>query len=243
MDLNAHQGVHNGIGLLGIQLGQLLRRQHLCGKKGVGAAAWPEVLTPPSWAFPRPSLSSGWCHPRRGDAGQGTAQASDLDGESRSGGPRTLRVKGCVGLPQTGGFQDVAALPVDEEAPGIEVHLVTRCLEVQGHCGHSRGGQGLLVALSSLLSLRGSLLSRQTDFVRRGLGSLQRGSPLPGWEYHPTMAWGHHGSQGPSPTITCTSWLESLKARERFPWLPQGAPSSPLAMLIVLQSPLSSVWA
>lgn len=112
--------------------------------------------------------------PQRGP-GQGMAQASDLDGESRSGGPRTLRVKGCVGLPQTGGFQDVAALPVDEEAPGIEVHLVTRCLEVQGHCGHSRGGQGLLVALSSLFSLRGSLLSLQTDCVRRGLGSLQGG--------------------------------------------------------------------
>ena len=126
------------------------------------------------------------------------AQASDLDGESRSGGPRILRVKGCVGLPQTGGFQDIAALPVDEEAPGIEVHLVTRCLEVQGHCGHSRGGQGLLVALSSLLSLGGSLLSLQTDFVRRGLGSLQRGSPCLGESTTPPWLGGIMAARDPA---------------------------------------------
>ena len=144
------------------------------------------------------------------------AQASDLDGESRSGGPRILRVKGCVGLPQTGGFQDIAALPVDEEAPGIEVHLVTRCLEVQGHCGHSRGGQGLLVALSSLLSLGGSLLSLQTDFVRRGLGSLREGPPA-SVRVPPHHGLGASWQPGTQPTITCTSWLESLKARERFP--------------------------
>lgn len=184
-----------------------------------GAAARPEALTPPSRALPRPPLSSGWCHPRRGDPGQGTAQASDLDGESRSGGPRTLRVKGCVGRPQTDGFQDVATLPVDEEAPSIEVHLVTRCLEVQRHCGHSRGEAGPLSGPLLTAQSQG-LTALPTDRlgVERTWFSPER-VPLPGWEYHPTptMAWGHHGSEGPSPTTTCTSWLKSLKARERFP--------------------------
>lgn len=190
-----------------------------CAGRVRGAAARPEALTPPSRALPRPLLSSGWCHPQRGDPGQGRAQASDLDGESCSGGPRTLRVKGCVGRPQTDRFQDVAALPVDEEAPGIEVHLVTRCLEVQGHCGHSRGKAGplsgpLLTAQSQGLTA----LPADRLCMERTWFSPER-VPLPGWAYHPTptMAWGHHGSQGPSPTITCTSWLESLKARERLP--------------------------
>lgn len=65
------------------------------------------------------------------------AQAANLDGESSSGGSRALGVKVCVRLPQAGRFQDVAALPVDEEAPRIEVHLIAWRLEVQGHCGHS----------------------------------------------------------------------------------------------------------
>lgn len=65
------------------------------------------------------------------------AQAANLDGESSSGGSRALGVKVCVRLPQAGRFQDVAALPVDEEAPSIEVHLIAWRLEVQGHCGHS----------------------------------------------------------------------------------------------------------
>lgn len=44
------------------------------------------------------------------------------------------------GAAQAGGLQHVAAAPVAQEAPGVEVHLVARRLEVEGHCGDSGTG-------------------------------------------------------------------------------------------------------
>lgn len=112
-------------------------------------------------------------------------RAADLDGESSFGGSRALRVKVCVGLPQAGRFQDVATLPVDEEAPRIEIHLVARRLEVQGHCGHNR--------------VR-TVLCPQTGPVGRGLSSsLQRAQGPTVWvvQPHPHHGFGvRHSSQG-----------------------------------------------
>lgn len=50
------------------------------------------------------------------------------------------------GAAQAEGLQDVAAAAVGQEAPGVQVHLVARRLEVEGHCGDSgtgcQGGDG-----------------------------------------------------------------------------------------------------
>lgn len=104
----------------------------------------------------RTSVTPGW----------GPFQPADLDAESGSGRSRVLRVKGRVRLPQAGRFQDVATLPIDQEAAGIEVHLVAWRLEVQGHCGHSRVRAG---------ALSGPVLTTQfqgTVFLStKGLGS------------------------------------------------------------------------
>lgn len=62
-------------------------------------------------------------------------QPTHLDCQSSSGGSRALRVKGGVELPEVSRFEDVATLPVYEEAPCVEVHLITRSLKVQSHCG------------------------------------------------------------------------------------------------------------
>lgn len=127
-------------------------------------------------------------------------QAADLDGESSSGQSGALRVKASVGLPQAGRFQDVATLPVDEEAPSIEVHLVAWCLEVQGHCGYSRVRTGALVALSSLHGFRGLTLPSPPDRpVGKGLSSsLQRAKGPTVWVMLPShhgLGRGGHGSQ------------------------------------------------
>lgn len=62
-------------------------------------------------------------------------QAADLDCQSSSRGSGALRVKGGVALPQVCRLQDIATLPIYEEAPCVEVHLVAWSLEVQSHCG------------------------------------------------------------------------------------------------------------
>lgn len=85
-------------------------------------------------------------------------QATDLDCQSSSGGSRALGVKGGVELPEVSGFQDIAALPIYEEAPRVEVHLIARSLKVQSHCGvDNRVEQG---DLSSLLLTTDSAKAR-----------------------------------------------------------------------------------
>ena len=197
------------------------------------------------------------------DPGQVTLQAADLDGERGSGGSRTLRVKGRVRLPQAGGFQDVATLPIDEEAPSIEVHFVTWRLEVQGHCGHTGGRTGVLSGpLSSRLRFRGLPgLPCQTDLMGRGLSASPEGAQGPtAWAVlpHPHHGLGrpHGGSQGTQPPASPAlipgipqglrvglGLGQSRDPREKELSLPtpRGPGSSPWAALSVPPEPPPSV--
>jgi len=91
---------------------------------------WPGMGMP--WLSP--SRDAGGTHP---GAGPGEAGCPHPDLQRQAAGALSR------GAAQAGGLQDVAAAPVAQEAPGIQVHLIARRLEVEGHCGdRGTGRQG-----------------------------------------------------------------------------------------------------
>lgn len=78
----------------------------------------------PGWAW-------GWCHPAGLQVAPTLAGGGDAHPDVQHEAVGALD----VGAAQEGGLQHVATAPIAQEAPGVQVHLVARCLEVEGHCG------------------------------------------------------------------------------------------------------------
>lgn len=68
------------------------------------------------------------------DAGLGGAGCPHPDVQRQAVGPLS------GGAAQAGGLQHVATASIAQEAPGVQVHLIAWCLEVEGHCGDRRMG-------------------------------------------------------------------------------------------------------
>lgn len=68
------------------------------------------------------------------DVGLGGAGCPHPDVQRQAAGPLS------GGAAQAGGLQHVATAPIAQEAPGVQVHLIAWCLEVEGHCGVRRMG-------------------------------------------------------------------------------------------------------
>ena len=80
------------------------------------------------------------------------------------------------------------------------------------------------MALSSLPSLRGSLPSPQTDFVWKGLGSLQRGSPCLGGRTIPPPPWlgGIMAARDPAPLSPVLHGWNPSRPERGFPSFRKG---------------------
>lgn len=78
-----------------------------------------------------PGRAWGWCHPAGLQVAPTLAGGGDAHPDVQHEAAGALD----VGAAQEGGLQHVATAPIAQEAPGVQVHLVARRLEVEGHCG------------------------------------------------------------------------------------------------------------